>query len=114
MAPPGPEYSQGPISAFPANDLRHAQRFVTTHNSSGQGVFLKDDDGAHHRVMVNGNAVANIIYSTKENPVDLNDEKDLIYARDNEVVNSSRPRTNGDEVQFLTCPVIAWNPCRQW
>ncbi|PSN60581.1 hypothetical protein BS50DRAFT_204064 [Corynespora cassiicola Philippines] len=84
MAPPGPVYPQGPIGRFPAEDLRHARRFITSHNSSGQGVFLKDDDGAHHRVMVNGNAVANIIYSTNANPVDMNDDKDLAYARDNE------------------------------
>ena len=102
MAPPGPVYPQGPIDRFPAEDLRHARRFITSHNSSGQGVFLKDDDGAHHRVMVNGNAVANIIYSTNANPVDMNDDKDLAYARDNEVrVPSTLHRYVGGD-WFLT------------
>ncbi|KAL5382177.1 hypothetical protein PMIN06_003833 [Paraphaeosphaeria minitans] len=84
MAPPGPVYPQGPITQFPAKDLRHARRFITSHNTKGEGTFLADDDGAHHRVMVNGNAVANIIYSTNANPVDMNNDKDLVYARDNE------------------------------
>ena len=35
--------------------------------------------------MVQGEAVANIIYSTDRSPVDMNDDKDLLYARDNEV-----------------------------
>ncbi|OAG00262.1 uncharacterized protein CC84DRAFT_1102722 [Paraphaeosphaeria sporulosa] len=85
MAPPGPVYPQGPITQFPAKDLRHARRFITSHNTKGEGTFLADDDGAHHRVMVNGNAVANIIYSTNANPIDMNNDKDLVYARDNEV-----------------------------
>ncbi|KAF2439286.1 hypothetical protein P171DRAFT_421734 [Karstenula rhodostoma CBS 690.94] len=83
-AAPGPVYGPGPISKFPADDLRHARRFVTGHNTKGEGVFVNDDDGAHHRLMVNGNAVSNIIYTTEGNPVDLNGDKDLFYARDNE------------------------------
>ncbi|KAL4784751.1 hypothetical protein BJX76DRAFT_356737 [Aspergillus varians] len=75
---------QGPITKFPAEGLRHARRFITSHNKDGEGVFVVDDDGDHHRVMVEGLAVANIIYSTAETPVDLNDDKDLTYARDNE------------------------------
>lgn len=78
-------YPEGPITKFPANDLRHARRFITSHNGKGEGVFIGDDDGAHHRVMVNGNAVANIIYSTKSNPVDMNDDKDIAYAKNTEV-----------------------------
>ena len=85
MSPSADLYPEGPIAKFPANDLRHARRFITSHNSEGKGVFVGDDDGAHHRVMVNGNAVANIIYSTNSNPVDVNDDKDIAYARDNEV-----------------------------
>lgn len=79
----------GPITKFPADDLRHAKRFVTSHSQSGQGVFVRDDDGDHHRVMVRGKGVANIIYSTSSNPVDMNDEKDITYARDNEVTAQS-------------------------
>lgn len=75
----------GPITKFPADDLRHAKRFITSHNASGQGVFVGDDNGDHHRVMVRGKGVANIIYSTRSNPVDLNNEVDIAYARENEV-----------------------------
>ncbi|KAL2824225.1 hypothetical protein BDW59DRAFT_87185 [Aspergillus cavernicola] len=74
----------GPITKFPAEGLRPARRFITSHNGNGEGVFVSDDDGAHHRVMVQGGAVANIIYTTAENPVDMNEDKDLIYARENE------------------------------
>src|SRR2546429_4078180 len=75
----------GPISKFPADDLRASQRFITSHNEKGQGVFIATDNGDHHKVMVQGKGVANIIYSTKENPVDLNNEVDVKYARENEV-----------------------------
>ncbi|KAF9248078.1 hypothetical protein DTO013E5_4960 [Penicillium roqueforti] len=75
---------KGPITKFPAEGLRHARRFITTHNKEGKGVFAVDDDGDHHRIMVDGLAVANIIYSTSGNPVDMNDDNDLVYARDNE------------------------------
>ncbi|KAL9123283.1 MAG: hypothetical protein Q9187_000155 [Circinaria calcarea] len=74
----------GPITKFPADDLRPARRFVTSHNESGQGIFVGDDEGSHHRVMVRGKGVANIIYSTSSNPVDMNNEADITYARDNE------------------------------
>ncbi|KAK0615699.1 hypothetical protein B0T17DRAFT_538847 [Bombardia bombarda] len=74
----------GPITKFPAEGLRHARRFITTHNKDGKGVFVADDDGDHHRIMLNGVAVANIIYSTEGNPVDMNDDKDLKFARDHE------------------------------
>ena len=75
----------GPISKFPADDLRPTKRFITSHNQSGQGVFVGDDSGDHHRVMVRGKGVANIIYSTSSNPVDMNGEADISYARNNEV-----------------------------
>lgn len=75
----------GPITKFPADDLRPAKRFITSHNAAGQGVFVGDDNGDHHRVMVRGKGVANIIYSTSSNPVDLNNEVDIAYARKNEV-----------------------------
>ncbi|KAL4863362.1 hypothetical protein BDV12DRAFT_189717 [Aspergillus spectabilis] len=76
--------SQGPISKFPAEGLRPFRRFITGHDESGKGCFIGDDDGAHHRIIVQGEAVGNIIYSTSENPVDMNGDKDLVYARDNE------------------------------
>ncbi|KFA53859.1 hypothetical protein S40293_01620 [Stachybotrys chartarum IBT 40293] len=72
------------INRFPAEGLRHARRFITSHDESGKGVFVVDDDGEHHRVMVEGGAVANIIYSTKGEKVDLNDGKDMAWAKANE------------------------------
>lgn len=75
----------GPIKDFPAPGLYHARRFITSNNEQGQGVFVVDDHGDHHRNMVNGRGLANIIYSTKENPVDLDGDADIAYARDNEV-----------------------------
>ena len=79
------EIESGPITRFPADDLRASQRFITSHNGKGEGIFVATDDGDHHRVMVNGKGVANIIYSTKENPVNVANETDIAYARKNEV-----------------------------
>ncbi|KAI1083640.1 hypothetical protein F5B20DRAFT_414497 [Whalleya microplaca] len=76
--------TKGPITKFPAEGLRTSRRFITSHNADGKGVFVVDDEGEHHRIMVQGAGVANIIYSTAENPVDMNNDKDLFYARDNE------------------------------
>ncbi|XXH01656.1 hypothetical protein Hte_008016 [Hypoxylon texense] len=76
--------SKGPITKFPADGLRTSRRFISSHNKDGKGVFVVDDEGDHHKVMVQGEAVANIIYSTDRNPVDMNDDRDLLYARDNE------------------------------
>ncbi|VUC37206.1 unnamed protein product [Clonostachys rosea] len=75
---------QGPITQFPAADLRPTKRFITTHNAERKGVFLSEDAGDHHKVLVNGNAAANIIYSTQGAQVDLNDEKDVAFAAANE------------------------------
>jgi hypothetical protein len=80
-----PSSVQGPITRFPADDLRHAKRFITTHSKDGRGVFLPDDSGDHHKVMVQGKGVATIIYSTQGAQVDLNDEKDIEFAKKNEV-----------------------------
>lgn len=76
---------QNALTKFPADELRSCRRFVTGHNADGQGVFIKDDTGDHHRLLVDGGAAANIIYSTKESPVDMNDNKDVKYAEENEV-----------------------------
>jgi hypothetical protein len=70
---------------FPAPGLRPIQRLITGHKEDGKGYFLVTDTGDHHRVMGQNQAVANILYSTAENPVDLNEEKDIKYAHDNEV-----------------------------
>ena len=73
------------ITKFPADGLRSTRRFISSHNNEGKGIFAVDDDGEHHRVLVKGGAVANIIYSTCDTPVDMNEDKDMKYARDNEV-----------------------------
>ena len=77
--------TKAPITKFPADGLRAARRFTSGHNKEGKGVFVGDDEGEHHRIMVEGGAVANIIYSTAGNPVDMNDDKDLKFAKENEV-----------------------------
>jgi hypothetical protein len=86
----------GPITRFPGDGLRHARRFITSHNEKGQGIFIGDDDGDHHRIMVRGKGVANIIYTTVGEKVDMNNEVDVKYARENEVRPSFSPRTSSN------------------
>lgn len=73
----------GSITKFPTSGLRHAKRFITSHNASGKGIFVADDDGNHHSIMLKGKAVANTIYSTVSNPVDLHNEMDIVWAHNN-------------------------------
>ena len=73
------------LTKFPAEDLRESRRLITSHNKEGKGVFVVDDVGEHHRLLCDAKAVGNIIYSTSEHPVDMNDDKDMVFARDNEV-----------------------------
>ncbi|KAL8786717.1 MAG: hypothetical protein Q9195_008092 [Heterodermia aff. obscurata] len=82
--------TKGPITKFPADGLRPARRFISGHNKEGKGIFIGDDEGEHHRIMVEGEAVANIIYSTAGNPVDMNDDKDLKFAKENENLDESK------------------------
>ncbi|KAF4626264.1 hypothetical protein G7Y89_g11899 [Cudoniella acicularis] len=72
------------LTKFPAEDLRESRRLITSHNKEGKGVFVVDDVGEHHRLLYKGKAVGNIIYSTSEHPADMNDDKDMVFARDNE------------------------------
>ncbi|PHH90748.1 hypothetical protein CDD83_2744 [Cordyceps sp. RAO-2017] len=77
--------SAGYISTgFPAPGLRRTVRHITGHNDEGKGIFLSTDCGDHHRIIGNEQAIANIVYSTKETPVELNGDVDLKYARENE------------------------------
>ncbi|KAK1243336.1 hypothetical protein MKX07_003964 [Trichoderma sp. CBMAI-0711] len=76
--------SAGYVSTFPAPGLRRTVRHITGHNAEGKGVFIQTDCGDHHRVIGNEQALANIIYSTKETPVEMNGDVDLKYARENE------------------------------
>ncbi|KAK4109675.1 hypothetical protein N656DRAFT_791805 [Canariomyces notabilis] len=61
-----------PLTGFPAPGLRASRRFITSRNKDGKGVFVVDDTGDHHRVLAGGRT-----------PVDMNDDKDMKYARDN-------------------------------
>lgn len=74
---------------FPAPGLRKTQRLITGHGADGKGRFLVTDNGDHHRVMGEQQAVAVIPYSTKENPVELNENVDVAFARENEVCRQS-------------------------
>lgn len=86
--------SAGYISTgWPAPGLRRTVRHITGHNAEGKGIFLSTDCGDHHRMMGDQQALANIIYSTKETPVELNGDVDVKYAKENEVM-SSHPFTN--------------------
>ncbi|KAM0251920.1 hypothetical protein ACHAQJ_007935 [Trichoderma viride] len=76
--------SAGYVSTFPAPGLRRTVRHITGHNAEGKGVFIQTDCGDHHRVIGNEQALANIIYSTKETPVEMNGDVDLKYALENE------------------------------
>ncbi|ROT38912.1 cupin domain-containing protein [Sodiomyces alkalinus F11] len=78
---PLPEYYVG---NFPAPGLRQIVRHITGNTSDGQSRFLISDHGEHYRYMVENQAVANILYSTRENPVDMNDNVDIIKAREQE------------------------------
>lgn len=74
---------------FPAPGLRKTDRFITAYNAEGKGYFHTSDNGDHHRVMGEKQAVANILYSTYENPVELNGEVDIKLAKEQEVCISS-------------------------
>ncbi|UKZ96123.1 uncharacterized protein TrAFT101_010923 [Trichoderma asperellum] len=76
--------SAGYVNTFPAPGLRRTVRHITGHNAEGKGVFIKTDCGDHHRVIGNDQALANIIYSTKETPVEMNGDVDLKFALENE------------------------------
>ncbi|KAI2602119.1 hypothetical protein GGR54DRAFT_625633 [Hypoxylon sp. NC1633] len=73
----------GPFTKFPGEGLPDIKRYITTHNSLGEGVFLPSDNGDHHALMANGRGVQNIIYTTNGTAVELNDEVDIAQARDN-------------------------------
>lgn len=82
-------------AGFPAPGLPRTQRYITGHNAEGKGVFLSTDSGGHFRPMGADQAIATILYSTHQTPVNLNDDADVKYAKDNEVRAkplSARPR----------------------
>ncbi|KAL3484004.1 hypothetical protein BJX62DRAFT_248832 [Aspergillus germanicus] len=72
------------VNGFPAPGLRKTVRHITGYNEAGQSVFLSTDCGDHHRDMGEGRAVANILYSTRETPIDLRDDRDIKAAKETE------------------------------
>ena len=82
MHNPAEGYVQTP---YPVQGLTRVVRHITGHDAEGKSVFLSTDIGNHHRELVNKSAIANIIYSTREHPVDLNGDIDLKYSHENEV-----------------------------
>ncbi|KAI1432420.1 hypothetical protein GGR50DRAFT_688960 [Xylaria sp. CBS 124048] len=79
MPNPGAGYVQTP---HPVHGLPRVVRHITSHDAEGKSVFLSTDGGDHHRELVNQSAIANIIYSTREHPVDLNGGVDIKHARE--------------------------------
>ncbi|KAF5717244.1 Zn(2)-C6 fungal-type DNA-binding domain-containing protein [Fusarium mundagurra] len=76
-----PEYYVG---NFPAPGLRQIVRHITGHREDGKAHFLTSDHGEHYRFMGENKAVANIIYSTRETPVNLNEDVDVTKAKQEE------------------------------
>ena len=58
---------------------------ITGHNAEGKSVFLSTDGGDHHHELVSQSAIANIIYSTNQHPVELNGDVGINYTHENEV-----------------------------
>ncbi|KAI9789485.1 MAG: hypothetical protein M1816_006027 [Peltula sp. TS41687] len=96
--------TEAPVAAgyvtdgFPGPGLRKTQRLITAHNAEGKGYFETTDAGDHHRVMGEQQAVANILYSTRDNPVELNGEVDIKFAKENE---PGLHITNGTVVRMI-------------
>jgi hypothetical protein len=97
--------SAGYVSTFPAPGLRRTVRHITGHNAEGKGIFLSTDDGAHHRVIGNEQAIANILYSTNETPAELNNDVDLKYAKETEVSESSASKPDLTSCQFTNTTI---------
>lgn len=79
-----------PFTGFPGTGLPDIKRYITTHNAQGEGVFLPSDNGSHQSLMGGngagaGGAVQNIMYTTQGSAIDMNEEADLKWARDNAV-----------------------------
>ncbi|KAI1129657.1 hypothetical protein F5Y10DRAFT_290681 [Nemania abortiva] len=80
-SPPGAGYI---TNGFPAPGLRQINRHITGHNAEGKGVFLSTGSGDHFRIMGEQQAIANILYSTQETPVELNGDVDIMKAKESE------------------------------
>ncbi|CAI7568664.1 hypothetical protein PCG10_008760 [Penicillium crustosum] len=75
--------TEGPFTQFPGTGLPDIKRFITTHNSQGEGVFLPADNGDHQALMANGRGCQNILYTTQGEAVDLNGDVDIALAKNN-------------------------------
>lgn len=91
---------------FPAPGLRRTVRHITGHDAEGKAVFLSTDCGDHHMIMGEQQALANILYSTHETPVEINGDVDIIHAKENPVCvppkNCTFPEPND---QLLTLKI---------
>ena len=77
--------TSGPVTGFPAEGLHVPQRYITGHNAEGKSVFLSDDNGDHQAIMVAGAAAQSIMYSASKVPVDMNNNTDIKWAKENQV-----------------------------
>ncbi|KAI1771732.1 cupin domain-containing protein [Hypoxylon cercidicola] len=75
--------TSGPCTEFPAPGLRNPFRYITGHNEKGEADFLQTDHGDHRDVMLGGAAAQTIMYSAKGNPVQITDNVDLEFAKNN-------------------------------
>ncbi|KAI0456762.1 NAD(P)-binding protein [Xylaria acuta] len=83
MSSPLSSYVTGCGQGFPAPGLRRTVRHITGHNEEGKAVFLSTDCGDHHLIMGEQQALANILYSTHETPVEINGNVDIQHAKEN-------------------------------
>jgi len=83
--PVGYNYVSYGTEQHPIAGLPRVVRHITGHDSEGRSVFLSTDIGDHHRTLGEKQAIANIIYSTKETPVELNGDHDIEFAKSTEV-----------------------------
>ncbi|KAI1157040.1 cupin domain-containing protein [Nemania diffusa] len=75
--------TSGPLKQFPAPGLRTPTRYITGHNTSGDADFLQQDLGDHLATMLGGAAAQSIMYSSKSNPVQITNNQDLEFAKNN-------------------------------
>ncbi|PVH97444.1 hypothetical protein DM02DRAFT_658300 [Periconia macrospinosa] len=78
---PAEGYVQTP---HPVQGLPRVVRHITGHDAEGKSVFLSTDISDHHRELVDKPAIANIIYSTGQHPVDLDGAVDVKFGHENE------------------------------
>jgi hypothetical protein len=90
------------VTPHPVQGLPRVVRHITGHNAEGKSVFLSTDVGDHHRELVNKSAIANILYSTREHPVNLNGGVDVKYSHENEVCTINATPTRNIHTGKLT------------